>query len=284
MLLIADSGSTKTDWILVDIRSKERKEFKTAGFNPMVQAPEFIDHEISTAIDLLEYAPHVTDIRFFGAGCSSNERKSLMVNIISRHFHQASIMVEHDMDGAVIAACGDDPGFACILGTGSNAVLFDGKGIVPPKGSLGNGYILGDEGSGAFMGRYLLRDFLYENMPENIIAHFRNHYHLNRDIVLDNVYRKPNPNTYMASFSPVLTLFRETEYIQQLLHFAFTEFFHFNICRFNQFERYPAHFIGSIAVHFERELKTAAEGMQVVTGKIIANPAEEILKYFISKV
>lgn len=284
MLLIADSGSTKTDWILVDVRSKERKTFKTAGFNPMVQSPDFIDQEIAAAADLLQYAPHVTDIRFFGAGCSSNERKSLMVNIISRHFSEAAIMVEHDMDGAVIAACGDDPGFACILGTGSNAVLFDGNSIVPPRGSLGNGYILGDEGSGAFMGRYLLRDFLYENMPPVIIDHFRNHYHLTRDIVLDNVYRKPNANTYMASFSPILTLFRDTEYIQQLLHFSFTEFFRFNICRFDQFERYPAHFIGSIAVHFETELKSAADEMKVATGKIIAHPAEEIVQYFISKI
>jgi N-acetylglucosamine kinase-like BadF-type ATPase len=283
MLLIADSGSTKTDWILVDVRSKERKTFKTAGFNPMVQSPEFIDQEIGRATELLENAAFVTDIRFFGAGCSSSERISLMVNIISRHFPEATIVVEHDMDGAVIATCGDDPGFACILGTGSNAVLFNGNSIVPPKGSLGNGYILGDEGSGAFMGRYLLRDFLYENMPEEIIDHFRNHYHLDRNVVLDHVYRKPNANTYMASFSPVLTLFRDTDYIQQLLHFSFTEFFRFNICRFNQFEKYPAHFIGSIAVHFEKELKETAAEMKVNTGKIIAHPAEEIVQYFINK-
>lgn len=281
MLLIADSGSTKTDWVLTDRSSGERKYFQTAGFNPMVQQPEFIHGEIEKANDLLEFSQEVAEIKFYGSGCSSSTRKSVMVNILTTFFQNAEIVVDHDMNGAVIAACKGQPGFACIIGTGSNAVLFDGEKIVEPKGFLGIGYILGDEASGAYLGRILLRDFLYKIMPEEMQDYLKTHYHLHKDDILEHVYKKPNANTYMAGFTKILTPFRETEYVQYLLRYAFSEFFKYNILSFDNYQAYPVNFIGSIALHFEKELRATAETFNVRIGTITNKPVDSIVDFFV---
>lgn len=281
MILIADSGSTKTDWVLTDRSTGERKYFQTAGFNPMVQQPEFIHGEIEKSLDLLEYSQQVKDIKFFGSGCSSSSRKSVMVNILTSFFPNAEIVVDHDMNGAVIAACKGQPGFACIIGTGSNAVLFDGESIIEPKGSLGIGYILGDEASGAFIGKILLRDFIYKIMPDEMQDYLKTHYHLHKDDILENVYKKPNANTYMAGFTKILTPFRETEYVQQLLTYAFSEFFKYNILSFDNYQQYPVNFIGSIAFNFEKELRATAETYDITIGSITNKPVDSIVDFFV---
>src|SRR5690606_18754227 len=156
----------------------------------------------------------VKEIRYFGAGCSSAERQAIIQSILQTFFPNADIFVAHDMDAAVVAACGKEAGFACILGTGSNAVLFDGSQIIEPKGYLGNGYILGDEGSGAYMGRMLLRDFLYCLVPEDLNNHLKAAYGLNREAILYHVYKQPNANSYLAAFAKDLSLFQSSDYVQ----------------------------------------------------------------------
>ncbi|MCO5231534.1 MAG: hypothetical protein M9958_10300 [Chitinophagales bacterium] len=283
MLLIADSGSTKTDWIFCNKENGIVKSIETAGFNPIVQKVDFIESHILNAFFHEDLKGEVTHIYYFGAGCSSDERKKVIHDILQSVFVNAQITVDHDMKAAVIATCGDEKGFSCILGTGSNAVYYDGKEIVQPKGSLGVGYILGDEGSGAHIGKYLLRDFLYHRLPTELQYHLENTLGLNKDIVLHNVYQRPNANTYMASFIKEIYPFKELEYVQNLLKQSFTEFFTYNIAIFPDYQNYPVHFIGSIATHFEAELRSSAIDLNIQVGKIIKKPIESIVRYFLDK-
>lgn len=283
MFLIADSGSTKTDWIFSTPEEGIVKMMSTPGFNPIVQKEEFIHEQIHLAFDQEFIKNKVTHLFYFGAGCSSDDRKEVIHRILSEIFTNAEIEVEHDMKAAVIATCGDEPGFSCILGTGSNAVYFDGKDIVPPKGSLGVGYILGDEGSGAHIGKTILRDFLYKSLPTELQEHLEKDLGLDKDIILYNVYQRPNANTYLASITKEIHGFRHLPYIQNVLKKVFSEFFQYNIEIFEHHKVHPAHFIGSIATHFDTELRNAALPFGIQVGKIVQKPIENIVRYYLQK-
>ena len=283
MLLIADSGSTKTDWIFCQSGIGMVHSKTTVGFNPIVQSQDFISRHIKEAFQDTELNDKVTKVHYFGAGCSSEERKDILKNLLTPIFKNAQVEVDHDMNAAVIATCGDRPGFAAILGTGSNAVFFDGHDIVPPKGSLGLGYILGDEGSGAHIGKLVLRDFLYKRLPFSLQKHLEEVKHLDKSIVLQKVYKEPNANTFMASIAKEINGFRHLPYVQEILNEVFTDFFKFNIAIYDQYQSYPVNFIGSIAVNFEPELKRAAESFGIHVGKIIHKPIGQIVSYFLVK-
>lgn len=283
MFLIADSGSTKTDWIFSTLEEGVVKMMSTPGFNPIVQKVDFIKEQIHLAFDQDLIKNEVTHVFYFGAGCSSDDRKDIIKNILKDIFINAEIEVEHDMKAAVIATCGDEPGFSCILGTGSNAVYFDGKNIIPPKGSLGVGYILGDEGSGAHIGKIILRDFLYRALPNELQQHLEKDLGLDKDIILHNVYQRPNANTYLASITKEINGFRHLPYIQQVLNQVFTEFFKYNIEIFEHHKVHPVHFIGSIATHFDTELRQAALPFGIQVGNILQKPIENIVRYYLQK-
>jgi glucosamine kinase len=284
MLLIADSGSTKTDWVFCNTENGVIKIVSSVGFNPIVQSENFIREKINETFKDIPEVQIVTHIYFFGAGCSSSSRKNIIKVILKKVFRNAIIEVDHDMKAAVIATCGDEPGFACILGTGSNAVFYDGKNIIEPKGALGIGYILGDEGSGSAIGKILLRDFLYQQMPEKLYHYFKENLKLEKDIIFKNVYQLPNANTYLASFTKEIFDFRELDYVQALIKTVFTDFFNYNIIPYSQDKEYPIHFIGSIALHYEKELNEVAETFQLKIGKIIQKPIDQIVSYYIDKI
>lgn len=283
MFLIADSGSTKTDWILCSPSKGVIKSIHTVGFNPIVQKVDFIQKHIEAAFNDEEWKDEVKNIYFFGAGCSSPERRNVISHILISVFKYAIVEVDHDMKAAVIATCGDEKGFSCILGTGSNAVYYDGIDIILPKGSLGIGYILGDEGSGAHIGKYLLRDFLYQKLPADLQYHFENVMGIDKDIVLQNVYQRPNANSYLASFAKEIFDFKSLDYVQRILKQSFEDFFIFNISIFPDYQKYPVHFIGSIATHFENELRRTALSLNIQVGKIIQKPIESIVRYYLQK-
>lgn len=283
MLLIADSGSTKTDWVFCTLEKGMVKTVSTVGFNPIVQSENFIREKITEAFKDIPEVQNVSHLYFFGAGCSSDNRNEIIQNILKDIFINAEIEVDHDMKAAVIATCGDEAGFSCILGTGSNAVFYDGKNIIEPKGALGIGYILGDEGSGSAIGKILLRDFLYQQMPEILHRHFKEVLKLEKDLIFKNVYQQPNANTYLASFTKEIYEFRDLEYVQNLIKRVFREFFKFNILPYSKSSEYRVHFIGSIALHFEKELREAAKTYELTLGKIIQKPIEQIVDYYIHK-
>lgn len=284
MLLIADSGSTKTDWVFFTPQDGVVKTITSVGFNPIVQSENFIREKIEETFKQVLEVKSVTNIYFFGAGCSSDSRKNIINDILTDVFVGAEIEVDHDMKAAVIATCGDEAGFSCILGTGSNTVFYDGQNIIEPKGALGIGYILGDEGSGAAIGKILLRDFLYLQMPDLLYRHFEEELKLNKGEIFKNVYQLPNANTYLASFTKEMYKFRELEYVQGVIKEVFTDFFKYNILPYSQSKDYPIHFIGSIALYFKKELQEVAQSFDLTLGKIIQKPIDQIVDYYINKI
>jgi len=280
MILFADSGSTKTAWLLYNKGNKTKTYFDTLGINPTVQSHEEILQKIHTNQDLIDIATAVSEIRFFGAGCSSKERNALVESALKTVFKNAKIIeVDHDMKAAAIAICGGEPGIACILGTGSNAVFYDGEEMI--ESYAGIGYVLGDEASGAYFGKQILRDFLYHLLPEEIEQHLIHEYQLEKNKIFQLVYKEASPNRYLASFAPVLSKFKDTDYVQVTLQRGFTEFFDFHISCFEHYQDYPIGFVGSIAAHFKTELEKVATEFECTLGKFVTNPIDDIADYFI---
>ncbi len=281
MILFADSGSTKTSWLLYDDTIKSRKYFETLGINPIIHHHEEIYQKVFSNSELVAIAPKVTEIKFFGAGCSSTERNNLAASALKSIFANATIEIDHDMKAAAYAICGNQPGIACILGTGSNSIFFDGETLV--ESYAGIGYILGDEASGAYFGKTILRDFLYHLLPEEIEQYLLTDYKLEKNTIFQLVYKEASPNRYLASFAPVLSKFRDTDYAQVVLQKGFTEFFDFHVSCFENFQEYPIGFVGSIANHFKPELEKVANDFECTLGKFVTNPIDDIADYFISK-
>src|SRR5665213_654118 len=227
MILVADSGSSKTDWLL-SLSPQKVQSFRTAGLNPyFLSEKEIVKILQEQAADMVVCGPDIKEIYFFGAGCSSPDRHEIVSNAISQLFPKSYVSVDSDLLGSAYATCGHQKGLCCVLGTGSNISFFDGEDI--HDGQHGLGFVLGDEGGGTWFGKALVTDFLYGNMPEEISLKFGDEYHLDKEIVIKNVYQTPNPNSYLASFSKFLGSIRQSDYAQNLLHRGLTEFIETNI-------------------------------------------------------
>jgi N-acetylglucosamine kinase-like BadF-type ATPase len=280
MILIVDSGSTKTDWLAIDTQTKEQIPYETIGFNPMIQSQSFIQEQISLNISLASQREHIQKIYFFGAGCSSEVNNEKVKNALKTNFPIAQIFVDHDLNGAIIALCQGEPGIACILGTGSNSVYFDGFSQHKKVPSLG--YILGDEGSGSYFGKQLIKDYLYLNTPSEISDYIQNELNITKDIVLKKIYSEPNPNRYLASFGPVFSKFRKTSYIQKVLLEGFDTFFKIHVLCFENYKTLPISFVGSIALNFRTELETIAKKYDAKIGNFVQKPIQAIAQYYIN--
>jgi glucosamine kinase len=281
MILVADSGSSKTDWLLT-ISKDEVKQFRTAGLNPyFLSEKEIVKILQEQATDMVAYAADITEIYFFGAGCSSPDRHEIVSNALSQLFTKSYISIDSDLLGCAYATCGHEKGLCCVLGTGSNISFFDGEDI--HSGQHGLGFVLGDEGSGTWFGKALITDFLYGKMPEEICAKFDEQYHLDKEKVIKNVYQSPNANSYLASFSRFLSLIRPSPYAQDLLSKGITSFIETNIKWYPQYHKYKCHFVGSIAYVFEDELKLVCEENGIHLGKIIKQPIHDLLAFILSR-
>lgn len=274
-ILIADSGSTKTDWLLACNNGIQRK-MHTDGINPARDARDIIYNVICR--QLLPQLPHdiePQDIYFYGAGCippfSDNVR-----SVLHELFSHCSIEVESDLLGAVRALCGNTPGIACILGTGSNSCFYDGKNILQHTPPLG--YILGDEGSGAYLGKTLAGNLFKDMLPDRLKQEFCNRFGLQMEDVIARVYRQPGANTFLASLVPFIANHRSEPAIHDMLVEAFRLFFKRNIRAYNHPEM-PVHCVGSIAHQFETELKEAATAENMKIGQIVRHPIERMAKF-----
>ncbi len=281
MILFADSGSTKTSWLLYDKSDQSRKYFETLGINPIIHHHEEIFQKVYSNADLVAVADKVESLKFFGAGCSSPERNKLAQAALKALFTKADIEIDHDMKAAAYAICGKEPGIACILGTGSNSIFYDGANLV--ESYAGIGYILGDEASGAYFGKILLRDFLYHLLPVEMEQYLLREYKLEKNTIFQLVYKEASPNRYLASFAPVLSKFRETDYVQVTLQRGFTEFFDFHVSCFENYQEYPVGFVGSIANAFKEELQKVADEFECRLGKFVQHPIDAIADYYIDK-
>ena len=277
MILVADSGSSKTDWLLA-LPNQEYKKFRTNGLNPyFLTEKEIVKILQEQAADLLQQSTAVSEIYFFGAGCSSPDRREIVSNALSQLFNHSFISVDDDLLGIAYATCGHDKGLCCVLGTGSNISFFDGEEIYAGKHGLG--YVLGDEGSGTWFGKALITDYFYGNMPDEVSAAFKKHYKVTKEIILRKVYLSTNVSTYLASFSKFLVEVRDTEYGQQQIKKGLLAFINSNIKSYPQYHKFKCHFVGAIAATFETELRMLCNENEIQVGKVMKHPIEELMHF-----
>lgn len=279
MLLVADSGSTKADWILTR-SDNEIIPFRTRGINPFFLSEKDIIQVFQNASEIQEYVDEVKEIYFFGAGCSSPDRREIISNALTKVFKNAFVSVDIDIIASIYATCGSSAGICCILGTGSNISYFDGTKIHDSKHGLG--YILGDEGSGTFFGRKLLTAFLYGTMPDELSSSFREKFKVDKEAVIKRIYQQPSPNSFLATFAPFMSDHIDHPFIIQLLRSGIEEFVETNIKSYPDYKRQICHFVGSIAFHFKDLLTEVCEQKQIRVGKILKHPIDELSAFILS--
>jgi len=280
MILVVDSGSYKSDWMLKPSDS-DPVTFRTVGINPFFISEKEIIKIIQHLKELSPYVDKVTEIYFFGSGCTSPDRREIISNAVSHVFKNAFVSVDTDLIGSTYATCGDTPGFISTMGTGSNISYFDGKNVQPSK--HGTGFVLGDLGSGAWFGKKLITDYLYELLPSELSIDFGGTYDVNKETVIRKVYQEPSANTYLASFAPFMSKHTEHPYVSSLLYSGFDEFVKTNIFSYPDFQQHVCHFVGSIAYYFNKELRTVCERNGVKVGKIIRQPIQDLYAYILER-
>jgi N-acetylglucosamine kinase-like BadF-type ATPase len=273
-ILVADSGSTKCSWRLVEGDSV--KSFNSLGINPVFRS-ESQCIEIIEACFSGENRDHVKEIYFYGAGCSNDERKSKITKALGRVFKRAKIMVDHDILASCRALCGNEPGMAAILGTGTNTCTYDGSNIVANVPAMG--YILGDEGSGSYMGKRLLSDYFRGLIPEEVKLKLEGEYDLDKDVVIERVYSAEAPNRYLASFSMFVHQNKQHPYCLNLIKSGFEDFFKYHVSRYKDYTHYKLNVLGSVAFYNRDILESVAKAYKVSLGKIIQEPIASLTLY-----
>lgn len=277
MILIADGGSTKADWIALDANKAETFRVRTLGLNPAVVPQEELHNRIINMFQLIQVKDEVKEIYFYGAGCGTPKAANILSNVMQAIFVNAKIVVEEDMLAAVYAASGSQPALVAILGTGSNSCYFDGKKIHMKVASLG--YVLMDEASGNYFGKRLIRDYYYGLMPNYIVEKFEKEFVLDPDTIKQNIYREPNPNMYLASFAQFMFEFKEEKYVRRLMRKGFEKFFKFRILPYQVAKDTPIYFIGSIAFYFREILDDVAAKYNLKITDVIQRPIDNLLEY-----
>lgn len=275
MIIIADCGSTKTDWALCDTDGIVAQT-KTQGFNPTIQESEEIYATLASELpcEFTESAPE--EIFFYGAGCAYKEANARIGTALGKIFTTKKINIHSDLLAAARAMCGNEEGIACIMGTGSNSCLYNGKEIVentPPMG-----YILGDEGSGASLGRQFVSDCVKKQLPKEIADAFMEKYNLDIPAILEKVYRTPMPNRWLAGLTPFIHEHKENSEVRAMIKQCFTQFFKRNVMVYRH-SWLPIHVIGGIGVSFAEEIKEVAESLGLSIGNITKSPMDGLVKY-----
>jgi len=277
MILVADSGSTKTEWWWYD-NNNEIKKFTTIGFNPYFIKTEEIYKVLNTKLIPEIDFQAVKKIFFYGSGCASKENGEIIYVACKKAFPNAEkIEVTGDTLGAARSLFGHGSGIAGILGTGSNSVYYDGMKVVECVSSLG--YVIADEGSGARFGTTLIREYFKEEMPAEIKTAFVERYHPELSVVLDAVYRKPHPNRYLASFCDFLSFHKEHPYIQNLIRKEFQAYLKYQVCKCPDHHKLTLSLVGSIAFFLGDFLREEAKQMGIEVGTILRSPIEGLIKY-----
>jgi glucosamine kinase len=279
MILVADSGSTKTDWMAHGPDGKI--SFHTQGLNPYFVNANDVVKILSKNKDLAQYASEIKEVYFFGSGCSSPDKHEVISNGLSSFFTNAFISVDHDLIGCAYATCGDKKGLSCILGTGSSIAYYDG--LLVTEGKHGLGYVLGDEGSGTFFGKKILLSYLYKTMPVELKDSFEEDFKVDKEIVVENIYSKPFPNTYLAAFAKFMKKHQNHTFIQEVLKTGFQEFVDSNIKEYKQHKTVTCNFVGSIAYHFQDELKDVLVANNLKIGNILQKPIDGIYDYILKR-
>lgn len=278
MIVIADGGSTKCDWILLNDQGEVEMKTRTKGLNPAVFKPEVLQVRLHENQDLNAVKDKITRIDFFGAGCGTPTPRANLKKILQEFVPQAEVNVDEDMVAAALAAT-TEPGIVCILGTGSNSCYFDGKKVHMEVESLG--YVLMDEASGNYFGKRLIRDYYYKFMGEDMSREFSRRYDLNADTIKENVYKKENPNTYLASFAEfIFTAEERNGYFYKLIYEGIEKFIERRVMCFRKAQSVPVHFIGSIAFFSEDIIRDVAKRYHLDIGNVIQRPIDGLIEHY----
>ena len=277
MILIADCGSTKIDWCVLN-GDKVEKQIFTTGINALMMTEEEIKARLAEELASQVAEFPIEEVYYYGAGCLSDEICGNVSRAIAANVPTAKkIDVNSDLLAAARALCGTESGIACILGTGSNSCYDDGKEIKDNVSPLG--YILGDEGSGAVLGKLLVGDVLKKQLPEDLCRKFHEETGLDRMDIITAVYRKPGGNRFLASLSPFISKYINEPSMHQLVLNAFKAFFVRNIANYENYKSLPVSFVGSVAFYYRNILEEAAQSLGITIGQIIKSPMEGLLKY-----
>lgn len=281
MVLIVDSGSTKCDWIVVDANGKQLQEkIRTHGLNPAILMEKQLKNIIKESEELMMIKAKVTHVFFYGAGCGTDKPKAIMTQILKAFFAKAMIDVQEDTMAAVRATLNhdDEAAVVCIMGTGSNCSYYDGTVLHQRVKSLG--YSLMDDASGNYYGKELIKDYYYNNMPEDIRVSFEHKYNMEADFIKYNLYKQPNPNAYLANFAEFMFLNKESKYMNELIKSGFRVFVKNMIFQYKEeLKSVPVHFAGSIAFFSKKQILEVADEMGFKVGNFARRPIEGLLTY-----
>ena len=279
MNLIIDNGGTKAIWTLAD-ETNVVEQFTTPGIYPHHATDEQMLKYISEGKERLPYP--VTEVFFYSTGSKLEAQRLRIAGLFRKVFEQATnIEADTDLLAAARALCGRDPGIACILGTGSNSCLYDGDRIIKNAGGLG--FILGDEGSGALIGRRILTAYLNATLPEDLHRPLEEEHNLTFETAIQNVYQRGGPNKYLASFAPFAHKFRTHPFVANLLREEFQTFFRLSVLHYPGYDTLPIHFLGSIANYFSDELQGAARELGIHIRSLNKDPMPGLVRYHAKK-
>ena len=273
-ILLVDAGSTKTDWIVLD-KGTVTQRVATRGFNPNYSDPKLLPELLK---ELPADLPVIEEVHYYGSGCGSEANQNTVRRCLKARFKKAEITVTHDLMAVCHAALGHEKGIACILGTGANSCLYDGNDITERAVSLG--YLLGDEGSGCYIGRKLVRAYFYDLMPLELKLSFHLAYNLEINEFVHRVYHEPEASRYLAEFTRFAGEHLAHPYIQNLIKESFADFIQAFVLRYKDCRTLPVSFVGSVAFTFQDLLRESLESEGLTLGKVMQSPAEGLIQMY----
>jgi len=278
MKLIADAGSTKTDWRLINSEGIVIGTFESGGLNPIVFDDDTLKMNLARSGELFDFVESITEVHLYGAGTDEPHAQARLHAILSNVFDKAAISINDDLLAAARATAGKEPGLVVILGTGSNSGYYDGSRIRKTVGHFG--YVLMDDASGNWFGRQLIRDYYFEKMPQKLRRQFKTKYNLDENYIKTNIYQSEQPNTFLAQYSLFMHENYDERYIKKLLLRGFTEFMEGEMYAYRQYkDELPVHFSGSIAFFYQKELREAVKNTGWKLGKIIRKPLDYLVNF-----
>ncbi|MDG1338248.1 MAG: N-acetylglucosamine kinase [Flavobacteriaceae bacterium] len=278
MILVVDSGSTKTDWIALDNEGLEIFSTQTLGLNPQMLSNEILNERIKNNFDIYKNRKLVNKLFFYGAGCGVKDTQNRILKVFKSIFVNSEFDIKEDTYAAVYSAVDKGiPSIVNIIGTGSNCSYYDGKNVIQKVQSLG--YVLMDYASGNYYGKYLIRAYYFNKMPEYLRDEFSNNYDLSPNSIKNKLYREENPNTYLAGFARFLIENKSNEYFKEIIFKGLERFIDYQILQYDDFSKVDIHYVGSIAYYLKDEITKIGKKYNLKTGKFIQRPIIGLVDY-----
>ena len=278
MILVVDSGSTKTDWIALNDKGEEIFSTQTLGLNPQMLSNEILNERIKNNFDIYKNRKSVNKLFFYGAGCGVDSTQERILKVFKSIFINSEFDIKEDTYAAVFSAVDiGTPSIVNIIGTGSNCSYYDGKDVIQKVQSLG--YVLMDYASGNYYGKYLIRAYYFNKMPENLREEFAKNHDLSPNTIKNKLYREENPNTYLAGFAKFLIDNKSNEYFKEIIFKGLERFIDYQILQYDDFSEVDIHYVGSIAYYLKDEITRVGKKYNLQTGRFIQRPITGLVEY-----